>query len=184
MKKWVAFLVLLALAGLAWAQRSNPTNAVLEQYFRDAASRGVEYANEQLAYTVGQGTGGGGNLSSSGSPSAGQVAQFTDPTHVKGSNGFTDSGSTLIATPTPTIPTTYMTAMFNSTSNAITASIQACNSGAAWDQWFKDATGQSAVHTITLTPSAGTIDGAASAQIGTAYGAIHLHSNGVVCVIL
>ena len=97
---------------------------------------------------------------------------------------FSDSGGTLITAASPTIPATYAIALFDPTSNAINAAIQGCNSGSGWDQWFKDATGQAATHIITLTPSAGTIDGAASAQIGSAYGALHIHSNGGICVIL
>ena len=98
--------------------------------------------------------------------------------------GLKDFGATFISSTSPTIPSTEMIALFDPTVNAISATIQPCNSGVPWDQWFKDATGESAIHTITLTPSSGTIDGSSSAQIGSAYADLHIHSNGGICVIL
>ena len=60
MKSWIAFLFLLLLTGSLWSQPSNPTNAVLEQFYHDVAARGFNYATEQLAFTVGEQGGGGG----------------------------------------------------------------------------------------------------------------------------
>lgn len=122
-----------------------------------------------------------------GCTNSGDTYQYNGSTMVcasAASGNLTDSGTTLITAAAPTIPTTYTLALFDPTSNAIGAAIQACNGGTKWDQFFKDASGQAATHNITLTPSAGTIDGSATAIIGSAYGSLHIHSNGAICSIL
>jgi hypothetical protein len=57
-------LLTILLPSVAWvsvfAQSSSPTNAQLQQYDEDSVARGLDYANRQLAFYVGEGAGGGG----------------------------------------------------------------------------------------------------------------------------
>jgi len=125
-----------------------------------------------------------GNLPTTGSGNVVLATAPTLPSATLTSAAFGDSGTTLLTASTVTIPNTYQIALFDPTSNAIAATIQSCSSGTKWDQDFKDATGHAGTHAITLTPAAGTIDGSANAAIGTAYGSLHIHSNGAICSIL
>jgi hypothetical protein len=101
-----------------------------------------------------------------------------------GAIALRDSGSAPITSASVTIPPTYEVALFDPTSNAITATIQACNAGRTWDQYYKDATKQAAVHNITLTTSGGTIEGSKSVSIHAAGESVHIHSNGTACYLL
>lgn len=172
--RWFLLAFVLAI-GSAHAQSTDlPVNGVATWCWSGSAWVGCSS------------TGGGSSVSVTSSTLTVSPSPGTGTFTINLPAGSSDSGTTFITASTPTVPGTYSIALFDPTSNTITASIQACNQGTGkvWDQWFKDATGQSAVHIITLTPSAGTIDGSASAQIGSAYGALHIHSNGGACVIL
>jgi hypothetical protein len=166
-------------AGVPFNCAAGSTPGALDLFFggSNSGANTVKFTGLQVAtgvYAMASAVSGGGTTNFLRADGA-----WTAP-----AGNLTDSGTTLLTASSVTVPGTYNIALFDPTSNAIAATIQSCSSGSKWDQLFKDATGQAATHAITLTPSAGTIDGSSTALIGTAHGALHLHSNGNMCVIL